>query len=59
MYEYDLENIINLDETPIYLDSPSNLCLVKKGSRTVTTKTYGKETIRITCLLTLKLAVKK
>ena len=52
--DYDLENIINLDETPIYLDSPSNLCLVKKGRRTVTTKTYGKEAFRITCLLAIK-----
>ena len=54
MYEYDIENIINLDETPIYLDSPSNLWLVKKVSRIVITKTYGKEAIRITCLLAIK-----
>ena len=51
---YALSDIINLDETPIFLDSPSLLTLTKKGDKNVTLKTYGKENIRITCLLTIK-----
>lgn len=36
------------------MDSASSLTLAKKGTKIITTKTYGKETIRITCLLTIK-----
>ena len=45
---YDLSDIINCDETPIFLT------LAKKGEKTITLKTYGKENIRLTCLLTIK-----
>ena len=32
-YEYSISNIINCDETPIYLDSPSSLTLAKKEQK--------------------------
>ena len=31
-YEYNLDCIINTDETPVFLDSPYNYCIAKKGS---------------------------
>ena len=42
------------DETPFFLDSLSLLTLAKKGEKTIILKTYGKENIRLTCLLTIK-----
>jgi len=51
---YDIDNIINCDETPIYLDAPSSLTLAEKGKKILTIKLYGKETIRIICLISIK-----
>ena len=52
-YEYDLDCIINTDETPVFLDSPYNYCIAKKGSQTVTIKSLGRETARLTVLLSI------
>lgn len=52
-YEYDLDCIIKADETPVYLDSPYNYCIAKKGAQTVTIKTLGRETARLTVLLSI------
>ena len=52
-YEYNLDCIINADETPVYLDSPYNYCIAKKGTQTITIKTLGRETARLTVLLTI------
>ena len=46
-YEYNLDCIINTDETPVFLDSPYNYCIAKKGSQTVTIKTLGRENARL------------
>ena len=52
-YEYDLDCIINTDETPVFLDSPYNYCIAKKGSQTFTIKSLGRETARLTVLLSI------
>ena len=52
-YEYDLDCIINADEKPVYFDSPYNYCIAKKGAQTVTIKTLGRETARLTVLLSI------
>lgn len=43
IHDFDLSCIINLDETPVYLDNPNNYCLAKKGNKIVTIKSLGKE----------------
>lgn len=53
-YEYDLDYIINTDETPVFLDSPYNYCIAKKGSQTITINTLGRETARLTVLLSIR-----
>ena len=40
-------SIINMDETSIYLDFPSNYSYTKKGSRRVKATTSGNERTRI------------
>ena len=52
-YEYDLDCIINADETPVYLDSPYNYCIAKKGTHIITIRTLGIETARLTVLLSI------
>ena len=52
-YEYDLDYIINTDETPVFLDSSYNYCIAKKGSQTVTIKSLDRETARLTVLLSI------
>ena len=48
--KYDL--IINKDETPMYLDMPSNKTIDFMGVKTVTMKTTGQEKLRYTVVLT-------
>lgn len=43
IHDFGLSCIINLDETPVYLDNPNNYCLDKRGKKIVTIKTLGKE----------------
>ena len=33
IHDFDLSCIINLDETPVYLDNPNNYCLAKRGNK--------------------------
>ena len=51
--EYDLSCINIWDETAITFDYPLSYTLAKKGKKTVTVKTTGKEKARITCILTI------
>ena len=40
-FNFALENIINMDETPMYFDMPGNTTVDKVGSKTVSVKTTG------------------
>ena len=49
----DLERIINVDESPIYLEMPPKKTIEIKGSKNVDIYTFGKEKQRITCVLSI------
>lgn len=49
----DLERIINVDESPIYLEIPPKKTIEIKGSKNVDIYTFGKEKQRITCVLSI------
>ena len=44
-------NIINVDETPLYLNMVPYKTVVRKGTRNVIIRTNNQEKIRITCIL--------
>ena len=50
---YDEGNILNMDETPLYLNMVPNKVIAKKGDKNVVERTQNQERIRITCLLTI------
>lgn len=45
--------MLNADETPIFLNMPSNKTIEKIGKKTITINTQGQEKLRISCLLTI------
>lgn len=49
----DLERIINVDESPIYLEIPPKKTIEIKESKNVDIYTFGKEKQRITCVLSI------
>ena len=49
---YDLGSIVNMDETPVWIDMPGDYTLETKGSKTVTIGSTGHEKTRITVCLT-------
>ena len=49
--KYDLSEIGNMDETPIWLDMPGNYTIDPKGTKTVTIATTGHEKTRFTIKL--------
>ena len=51
LQNYDLNNIGNVDQTPIYFDMPTSTTMDVKGSKTITIKTAGNEKNRFTCML--------
>ena len=51
---YDACNIINMDETPVYIDMPHRRTIHPKGSKTVDMVTTGHEKTRFTVSLTVK-----
>ena len=50
---YDLDCILNCDETPVNLDNPYQNTVYIKGTKIVTITTFGKERNRISCLLSI------
>ena len=50
---YDLDCILNCDETPVNLDNPYAYTLSIKGTKIVTIKTFGKKRELISCLLSI------
>ena len=49
---YEEYNVINMDETPLYLNMAPNKNVVRKGTRNVVISTNNQEKIRITYILT-------
>ena len=45
--------IINLDETPLFLNMPPNKTATNKGNKSVVIRTINQEKIRITCFLAI------
>ena len=50
--KYTDRQIINMDESVIYLDSPSNYTQVSKGSKRVKAATAGGERVRLSTAFT-------
>ena len=53
LHNFDLKNILNCDETAVYLDNQGNKTITKKEKKTVNVKTLKREKMRITVLLTI------
>lgn len=51
---YDLDCILNCDETPVKLDNPYQYTVYIKGTKIVTITAFGKERNRISCLLSIQ-----
>ena len=58
-FDFALENIINMDETPMYFDMPGNTTVDKVGSKTVSVKTTGHERQHFTVVLACQANGKK
>ncbi|CAJ0868728.1 11424_t:CDS:2 [Entrophospora sp. SA101] len=52
-FEYELSEIGNMDETPVYFDMVGNLTIDKHGAKTVQVQTTGNDKNRFTCVLTI------
>ena len=52
-YNFEVQNIINCDETSVCLNNPTNKTITKQGNKTVNCKTLKREKMRITVLLTI------
>lgn len=50
---YDEGNILNMDETSLYLNMILNKVIAQKGEKNVVVRTQNQERIRISCLLTI------
>ena len=51
-HNFQLNEIINFDETSFYMDSVGNYSKASKGARKVYAKTTEKEKVRLSCLMT-------
>ncbi|KAL1448368.1 hypothetical protein MTO96_044087, partial [Rhipicephalus appendiculatus] len=51
MISFQLGQIGNADQTPVYLDMPSALTVHEKGSRQVTVRSTGNEKMRVSVML--------
>lgn len=51
---YSLKNIVNCDETAVWLDMPSNTTVDERGAKEINVKTTGHEKTRVTVTLTAK-----
>ena len=49
----DIERLVNVDESPIYLEMPPKKTIEIKGSKNVDIYTFGKEKYRITSVLSI------
>ena len=49
---YELKNILNMDETPVWFDMASNFTINPKGEKTVHIYATGNEKNRFTVVLT-------
>ena len=47
----ELSQIVNMDETPIFLNMTRTKTIDKIGSKTVNIKTHGQEKVRVTAIL--------
>lgn len=52
-FEYELSEIGNMDETPVYFDMVGNLTIDKRGAKTVQVRTTENDKNRFTCVLTI------
>ena len=51
--EFNLQRILNVDETPIYMDMTYNKTIEKKGAKNIEIITTGGEKIRISAILSI------
>ena len=49
--DLELEQIANMDETPLFLNMAKTKTIAKIGSKTVNIKTHGLEKVRVTVIL--------
>ena len=50
---YSESMIVNMDETPLFLNMPPNKTVTNKGNKSVVIRTTNQEKIRITCMLAI------
>lgn len=48
-----MDRIINVDETPIYMEMPSNTTIEKNGTNSIEIATFGGEKVRISLFFEL------
>ena len=53
-HDFELGNIIAIDETPVWADMVSNTTLEKTGTKTVTMKSSGHEKCRVSVCLSAR-----
>jgi len=51
-YNFDLNSIFNMDETPVWFDMAGNMTINNKGDKTVHVRTTGNDKNRFTVVLT-------
>ena len=51
-YNFDLNNIFNMDETPVWFDMAGNMTVNNKGDKTVHICTTGNDKNHFTVVLT-------
>ena len=49
--DLELDQIANMDETPLFLNMSRTRKIAKIGSKTVNIKTHGQEKVRVTVIL--------
>ena len=49
--DLELDQIANMDETPLFLNMARTRTIAKIGSKTVNIKTHGQEKVRVTVIL--------
>ena len=53
IYDNNINLIINVDETPVYLESTSTITVVIKGQKEININTFKNDKNRVTCILAI------
>ena len=51
--KYELKNIYNMDETPLYIDMPADKTIERIGEKSIDIISSGHDKHRVSCVLTI------